>query len=236
MKLTNLKGKKCLITGASRGVGKAIADMLYENGVKLCVSATSEESFTNKKNDIHYVYGDLTKPIVCKDIVTKANELLGGIDYVINNAGLAYAKPTLECDVDDWDSIMNLNARAPFIICKEATQYIKKSDTPTIINISSILGKKGYENQSIYSASKHALEGFTKAYAKEVKKNNIRVHIISPGGILTEMVRKTRPDLDTSVLIEAEEIADLIVFLLTRRNNGVIEDVCIRRDANLPFK
>lgn len=241
MKVQSLKNKKCLLTGASRGIGKEIAKYLHNENVTLCLLAREEKSFNNLKKEIgnkniYYLSGDLLDIEFAKELPKRAYELMDGLDYVINNAGIAYAKSFANSSSDDWDNIMNLNAKAPFIICKNSIQYLKKSDTPTIINVSSIVGKKGYENQSIYSASKHALEGFTKAFAKEVHSDNIRVHIIAPGGVKTEMVMKTRPDLDMNVLIEPSEIADLVVYLLSRRNNGVIENINIRRDANQPFK
>jgi len=241
MKIQDLKNKKCLLTGASRGIGKEIAKYLYNEGVILCLVASKDSSFIELKKeigskDVYYISGDLLNIEFTKTLPKKAYKLMNGLDYVINNAGIAYAKPFKDSTVEDWDNIMDLNAKAPYIICKNSIEYLIKSKVPTIINISSVVGKKGYENQSIYSASKHALEGFTKALAKEVQKDKIRVHIISPGGVKTEMVVKTRPDLDISVLIEAQEIADLIIYLLTRRNNGVIENINIRRNENQPFK
>ena len=239
--MLNLKDKKCLITGASRGIGLAISKKLAGEGAILCLCAGSPESFNKVKADFDdertcFIHGNLLKKKVPAEIVSKAAELMNGIDIIINNAGKAFAKPFEETDANDWDSLMKLNARAPFLICKEGVRYLKESDCATIINISSVVGTKGYENQSAYSASKHALMGFTKAMAKEVLQFGIRVHSIAPGGVATEMVLGTRPDLDPSVLIEPEEIADAVWFILTRRGNGVIEEINIRRDANTPFK
>ncbi|MBN2853430.1 MAG: SDR family oxidoreductase [Clostridia bacterium] len=241
MKQVNLKNRKCLITGASRGIGREIARYLHQEGVTLCLVATKQESFYELKkeigeNNIYYLCGDLLDMDFSSSLPERAFELMDGLDYIINNAGIAFAKPFLESTMTDWDNIMALNAKVPFVICKNAVPLLKKSEVPTIINLSSVVGKKGYENQSLYSASKHALEGFTKAFAKEVQQDGIRVHLIAPGGVKTEMVMKTRPDLDASLLIEADEIADLIVFLLTRRNNGVIENIEIRRESNQAFK
>ncbi|MBN2558182.1 MAG: SDR family oxidoreductase [Clostridia bacterium] len=239
--MIELKGMKCLITGASRGIGLAIAIRLAKEGVMLSLCASSAESFSGVRHlfdedSTYFLSGDLMKRKTPGELVKTAAEKMGGIDTVINNAGIAFAKAFEKTDAREWDSVMKLNARAPFLVCRESLEHLRKSRFPSIINISSVVGIKGYENQSAYSASKHALAGFTKAMAREVQKDGIRVHIISPGGVATEMVAGTRPDLDSSVLIKPDEIADIVWYLLTRRGNAVLEEVNLRRDANTPFK
>ncbi|MCD6322962.1 MAG: SDR family oxidoreductase [Clostridiales bacterium] len=241
MNIIDLKDKKILITGASRGIGLAIAKKLSHERAVLCLCAGSGASFDTVKKHFNvdktfYIHGNLMKKKTPARLVEAAATLMGGIDILINNAGLAFAKAMVDTDIEEWDEIMKLNARAPFFISKESIQYLKKSECASIINISSVVGNKGYENQSAYSASKHALMGFTKAMAKELQQYGIRVHAIAPGGVATEMVLRTRPDLDASVLIETEEIADMVWYLLTRRGNAVIDEINIRRDANIPFK
>ncbi len=131
---------------------------------------------------------------------------------------------------------MIINAKVPYFLCKYAIPYLKNSEIPTIINISSVVGYKGYVNQSVYTASKHALHGFTKVLAQEVHENGIRVHLISPGGVATDLVNKVRPDLEKTSLIQPSEIAEIIVFLLKFRNNAVIDEIQIRRKDNIPWK
>lgn len=239
--MIELKNLKIFITGASRGIGLAIARKLADEGAILCLGASSYNSFDDINNEFNnektfFVFGNLLKKKPPVTMLHEAAALMGGIDVVINNAGMAFAKSVEETKVDDWDTVMKLNARAPFLICRESVEYLRESETPSIINISSVVGVKGYENQAAYSASKHALMGFTRAMAKEYQKYGIRVHTIAPGGVATEMVLGTRPDLGASVLIEPEEIADLVWYILTRRGNAVIDEYNIRRDANIPFK
>ena len=128
-----------------------------------------------------------------------------------------------------------MNARAPFFLCKEAFPYLKESGKPIVINIASVVGFKGYANQSVYSSSKHALTGFTKVFAKEVQPYGIRVHLISPGGVATEMVKQMRPDIDAGELIQPEEIAEIVRFIVTRKGNGTIDQFYIRRYSGLAF-
>lgn len=238
--MIDLKDKKVLITGASRGIGLAIARRLTEEGAILSLCAGKPESFETIKDEFDvsrtfFISGDLLKKKTPGSLVHQAASLMSGIDIIINNAGIAFAKSIEETNVEDWDKVMKLNARAPFLICREGIKYLKDSECASIINISSVVGIKGYKNQAAYSASKHALMGFTKAMAKEVQSYGIRVHAIAPGGVATEMVTETRPDLNASILIKPEEIADTVWFLLTRRGNAVIDEINLRRDSNIPF-
>lgn len=130
---------------------------------------------------------------------------------------------------------MIVNARAPFFLCKEALPLLKKSEKPIVINIASVVGFKGYVNQSVYASSKHALTGFTKVFAKEVQPFGIRVHLISPGGVATKMVTRMRPDINPSELIQPEEVAEIVRFLVTRKGNGVIDQFYLRRYSGLAF-
>ena len=130
---------------------------------------------------------------------------------------------------------MSINARAPFLACRYAIPHLRQHPPAFVVNISSVVGVKGYVNQSIYTASKHALVGMSKSLAKEVQADGIRVHVICPGGVDTGMAGDARPDLDRSVLIAPEEIADIVLFLVTRRGNAVIDHIDVRRQSSLPF-
>jgi 3-oxoacyl-[acyl-carrier protein] reductase len=130
---------------------------------------------------------------------------------------------------------MAINARGPFLLCREAIPYLKQQDQAFIINITSVVGVKGYTNQAAYSASKHAVMGMTKALAKEVQSDGIRVHAICPGGVDTQLGGQARPDLERSVLIQPEEIADIVLFLVTRQDNAVMDEIHVRRATSTPW-
>jgi 3-oxoacyl-[acyl-carrier protein] reductase len=219
--IMSLKGKIALITGASRA----------EEGLIILKNELKEFGI-----DILICPYDLKDPKVPKIIIEKVIEYFGGLDILINNAGIALAKPIIETTEEEWDEIMAVNAKAPFLLCKYAIPYLKKSEMPTIINISSVVGTKGYVNQGAYTASKHALMGFTKVLAQEVHDDGIRVHVISPGGVATDLVTIMRPDLDPSTLIKPEEIAEIVVFLLKFRGNAVIDEINVRREKNPPWR
>ncbi len=241
--MLSMKGKAAIVTGASRGIGKAISRSLAECGVNLALNSRSlnqleaiKEEFKDLGIDVLPCPADLGDPEACVKIVEKVAQHFGKIDILINNAGMAIPKPLNETTVDEWDMHMALNARAPFLLSREALPYLKKSKMATIINISSVVGYKGYINQGAYTASKHALMGMTKVLAQEVFKDNVRVHIIAPGGVATDMVTNTRPDLDESMLATPQEIADVVMFILTHRGNAVIDEINIRRFSNTPWK
>ena len=231
-----------LVTGASRGIGKAIAIELAALGYDLALVARNESalaeviaSLPDSCGKAVAIPADLSQEESYASVIAEAVSELGGLDVLVNCAGLSQAGSFTEVTPQEWDRIFAVNAKAPFFLCKEALPYLKESPKATVINISSVVGFKGYINQSAYSSSKHALAGFTKVLAKEVQPFGIRVHLISPGGVATEMVTKMRPDINADELIQPLEIAELVRFLVTREGNGTIDHLYIRRYSGLAF-
>ncbi|MCX7711504.1 MAG: SDR family oxidoreductase [Clostridia bacterium] len=241
--MQSLKGKIALVTGASRGIGKAVCLGLAAEGVNLAICSSSAKSLDAIRKelagfgiDILSCPADLQDAEAPGKIIKQVIDHFEKVDILINNAGIAIPKPIAETTVSEWDHQMAVNARAPFLLCREAIPYLRKSKAATIINISSVVGYKGYVNQGAYASSKHALMGMTKVLAQEVFEDGIRVHIIAPGGVSTDMVLHTRPDLDPSILATPEEIAEIALFLLQHRGNAVIDEVNVRRYSNSPWK
>lgn len=231
-----------LVTGASRGIGKAIAMELAALEYDLALVARNESALAEVIASLPESCGkavaipaDLSQEESYSSVIAEAVSELGGLDVLVNCAGLSQAGSFTEVTPQEWDHIFAVNAKAPFFLCKEALPYLKESNKATVINISSVVGFKGYINQSAYSSSKHALAGFTKVFAKEVQPFGIRVHLISPGGVATEMVTKMRPDINAEELIQPSEIAELVRFLVTREGNGTIDHLYIRRYSGLAF-
>jgi 3-oxoacyl-[acyl-carrier protein] reductase len=236
----SLAGKVAIVTGASRGIGRAVALALAENGVTVVLAARTETALHDLQRQIESGGGravvavtDITSEAQAKELVRGTIEQLGRLDILINNAGLGYHAPLVETTVEQWERLMAVNARGPFLLCREAIPHMKRGSS--IVNVASVVGIKGYVNQAAYTASKHALMGMTKVLAQEVQPAGIRVHSICPGGVDTDLIRELRPDLDSSVLMKPEEIADIILFLLTRRGNAVIDDIHVRRTASSPW-
>lgn len=231
-----------LVTGASRGIGKAIAEELASLGYDLALVARSAEALAETIASLPEACGkavaipaDLSEEESYAVVVAETVAELGGLDVLVNCAGVSQSGPFEEITSEQWNQIFAVNAKAPFFLCKEALPYLKESAHPVVINISSVVGFKGYVHQSAYASSKHALAGFTKVFAKEVQPYGIRVHLISPGGVATDMVTRMRPDIDTEELIQPTEIAELVRFLVTREGKGTLDHLYIRRYSGLAF-
>ena len=147
------------------------------------------------------ISADLENPENAPSLVHRALEHTRRLDILMNNAGYALAAPFHESRPEDRDRVMNLKAKTFFFLTQAALPALRRAPHPLIIDIGSVVSLKGYENQSLYSASKHALADWTKSLARETAAEGIRVHLIAPGGVDTDLVRRTRPDIDPSGLI-----------------------------------
>nr|WP_122013039.1 SDR family oxidoreductase [Maliibacterium massiliense] len=238
----DLTGKRALITGAGSGIGKGIALSLAREGVDMVICGRNEAKLQTTAGEaqgtgrVIVCAGDLLQERYIQRAVAMAEQELGGLDFLINNAGLVQNMPFEGIPTDLFDTVMATNVRAPFLMCKHALEALKASGLGTIVNICSVVAHKGYPNQAAYAASKHALYGLSKTMANELYQENVRVHVICPGGVCTEMVRLARPDLDTSELMVPEDIADIVLYFLQHRNtNGVVDEVSIHRPGKAPF-
>lgn len=239
----DLNGRTALITGAGGGIGKAIAMRLADMGVNLILFGGNNleklDAVANSAREkgviVEIFPGDLTDAQFIIDGFNAVMQKFTAIDILINNAGVAYNADFDKTSVETFDKIMGVNARAPYILTQQALPILRKSDRASIINIASVVAHAGYPFQSAYAASKHALLGFTKSLAAEVYKEGIRVHAISPGGVYTDMVKISRPDLTGEGMISPEEIADIVEFLLKNRGNAVIDEILVHRLGKEPF-
>jgi 3-oxoacyl-[acyl-carrier protein] reductase len=237
-----LRGRVAIVTGAGRGVGRAIALELARAGAVVSLAARTGPELVAVGDEISALGGassafaaDVSEEAQMVALVGRTVERWGRLDVVVNNAGIGIFGPLEHYATEDWDRVMAVNARGPFIVCREAIPHLRRHPPSYIVNISSVVGIKGYANQAAYSASKHALMGMTKALARELQADGVRVHAICPGGIDTTMAGDARPDLDRSVLMQPQEIAETVLFLVTRRGNAVIDGIQLRRAASTPW-
>lgn len=238
----SLAGDVALVTGASRGIGLAVALALAGRGAAVALTARSAAGLKEAAEIIETageqalaLPADLADDEALLGLIPRTVERFGKLTILVNNAGLGIYGPVERAQAADWDTVMRLNARAPFLLCREAIGPMRQAGGGAIINVASVVGIKGYVNQAIYAASKHAMMGFSKVLAQEVQKDGIRVHTICPGGVATEMARQARPDLDESILMRPEEVAEVVAFLLTFKGNAVIDDVHLRRASGEPW-
>jgi 3-oxoacyl-[acyl-carrier protein] reductase len=242
MQQKSLEGQVAIVTGASRGIGRSIALALARHGAHVSLAAREKADLQTIQAELASFGGqaatfptDISREADVVGLVRDTIEHFGRLDIVVNNAGTGTFGPLAEMAVEEWDRIMAVNARGPFLLCREAIPYLKRQERSFILNISSVVGTRGYANQAAYSASKHALMGMSSALAKEVQKDGIRVHTICPGGVDTPLIAASRPDLDRSVLMQPDEIAEIVLFLLTRRGKAVIDQIHVRRAASTPW-
>lgn len=232
-----LRGKTALVTGGGGGIGREIAARLKAAGANVAICGRNVEKLEAAAHAIGGALtlpGDLLDDTYVQSCVDRTVETFGGLDILINNAGVALSKPFAETTIEDFDRVMATNVRAPFILIRSALPHLRKA-RGRVINIASVVAHKGYPLQSAYAASKHALLGLSKSLANELYEDGVRVHVISPGGVYTDMAKVARPDLSPDGLISAAEVADAVMFLLSLDKNAVIDEICLHRQGKAPF-
>lgn len=225
--MTSLRGKTAIVTGASRGIGLAIAKALADQGVQLALLSRSKPPADVKGKFIECDLADVEK---IPAAVAKAIKHLGHLDFVINNAGIFLEKPVTEISLADWDRVLRVNLTAPFLVCRETLPALSKGKG-RIINISSSAAMQGYLHQAAYSASKHGFLGFARSLAIEAKSKGVHVHNLCPGGVDTDLIKGTflGKRLEGQPMIKAEDIANAVIFLLRQPDNIDVAEFVIRR-------
>ena len=224
-----LSDKVAIITGASRGIGKAIAAEYAKQGAKLVLSASSIENLKDTEAEIkalgchHYVLTQANVSVgdEVAEVVKKALDTYGKVDILVNNAGTTRDNLLALMPEKDWDEVLSTNLKSVFLFSKACTKPMVRQRSGVILNITSVIGITGNAGQTNYAASKAGVIGFTKSTAKELAKRNIRVNAIAPGFIKTRMTDKLSPEMQQKVLEniplgrlgEPKEIDDVAVFL-----------------------
>jgi 3-oxoacyl-[acyl-carrier protein] reductase len=221
-----MKGKTAIVTGASRGIGLAIAKALVREGVRLGLLSRSKPEVPGEF--IQCDFADLDSVAVA---TRQLIERLGSIDFLINNAGTFVEKSVTDLQLADWDRAQRINLSAPFLVTREVVPHMVARKQGRIINIASTAATQGYLHQSAYCASKHGLLGFTRCLAIELKPHNIHVHALCPGGVDTDFIRGTYlgERLKGQPMIRPEDIAETVLFLLRQPDNIDISELIVRR-------
>jgi len=237
-----LDEKVAVVTGAGRGIGKVIAQTLADNGARVVVAArTSREilslaaKITRDGGKAVPIYVDVTNEASVEKLFATIDNEFGRVDVLINNAGMGVFSHIVDCSSEDFDRVLAVNAGGTFLCSREALKRMIPQESGYIINISSVLGTRAYVNQGAYTAAKHGVMGLTKALALEGQPHGIRVSAILPGGVNTKMIAKSRPDLDASDLLEPEDIAEAVMYLLGLSEKASVDQIYIRRRNSSPF-
>jgi 3-oxoacyl-[acyl-carrier protein] reductase len=199
----NLTGRFALVTGASGGIGGAIAKALADAGAKVALSGTRVEALEAAQKDVPnsvIVPCNLSDPVATAELVGKAEEALGGLDILVSNAGLTKDGLLMRMKDEDWDTVLNVNLGAYFRLCRAAMRGMMKRRHGRIIGITSVVGATGNAGQTNYAASKAGMIGFTKSLAQEVASRNITANCIAPGFIQTAMTDVLKDDQKEALL------------------------------------
>jgi 3-oxoacyl-[acyl-carrier protein] reductase len=238
----DLRGQSALVTGAGRGIGRAIGTALASAGARVYLAARTASQLQSAAEQIRRtgatavpVPTDLSQEADIELLFRRIRDESGRLDILVNNAGVGIFGPLVDFAPADFDAMMRVNAKAAFLCCQQALKLMIPKEKGYIINISSVVGFKGYPDQAAYTASKHALLGLTKSLAVEAQKNRIRVSAILPGGVNTQMIGDARPDLDRDALLQPEDIAHTVLYLLSLSDRAAVDQIYIRRRSSKPF-
>ena len=219
--MDNLAGKAALVTGAGRGIGRAVARLLAQSGCRVVLSARSadqlkatEQEIQGQKGAAIAVPGDLTRDEDLEKLVAESRRAVGSIDILINNAGWGKRAPVVKASIEDWDQTFRVNLRAPMMLARALLPDMIAKGEGAVINIGSVSGKSGEANGAAYSASKFGLIGFTQSLYEEVRERGIKVSVILPGFVDTPLIPPNR-QLDRSKMIHPDDIAQAVHYVLT---------------------
>ena len=228
----NLKNKKIIITGATGGIGYSLVKKFTNLGSKILASGTNEEKLKKLKddfNDIKIEKFKLDEHQNIESFIEKAHNTLGGIDVLINNAGITLDNLSIRLTEENWKKVIDINLTATFLMCKFCIKKMLKNKFGKIINITSVVGHTGNLGQANYAASKAGIVAFSKSLAIEYAKKNININCVSPGFIKTEMTDKINEDFKKILISKipsgdlgtGEDVSNCVAFLASDMSNYI---------------
>ncbi len=228
----SLTGKTAIITGGTRGIGRAIVERLLEEGLSVCFCGQSEENVLRAAAELSEKFPgkafgrkcDVSKPEEVQEFIAFAAEKLGRIDILVNNAGVGIFAPVEQLSPDQWHRMIDLNLSGVYYCCHEAIPRMKAAGGGYIINISSLAGKNPFAGGAGYNASKFGLNGFTEAMMLDHRRDDIRVSYIMPGSVDTQFSHGAAARWK----IAPEDIAEVVVMLAAMPQRTLVSRVEIR--------
>ncbi|MGA7914058.1 MAG: SDR family NAD(P)-dependent oxidoreductase [Candidatus Acidiferrales bacterium] len=225
-----LAGKVAIVTGASRGIGLAVAQRLAKMGAKLSICARDPQKLEAAANDLRHaavaVFAapvDVTHADQIASFVAHTEKNMGPVAILVNNAGIGYFGPTHEASEQNWDLVLDTNLKSVFLMSKAVAPGMIERRDGHIINIASLAGKNAFRGGGIYCASKWGLLGLTECMAEDLRQYGIRVSAICPGSVATDFSPHTGKD--TSKMLQADDIAHAVEMIVTQAPQSFISEV-----------
>jgi NADP-dependent 3-hydroxy acid dehydrogenase YdfG len=227
--MEQLDGRVALVTGASRGIGAAVSRALDGAGVRLALASRSGSNLGIE--GAVAMPTDVRDPASLEAIVAATIERFGGLDIVVVNAGVGAYGPFLELPADQLEEMIDVNVKGALYTVRAALPHLLRSDAPDLVTIASEAGRRGLPNEATYCASKFAQVGLTRALDHELREQGVRCTNVCPGGVATDfaMGRGRTPEMPALAgMMHAEDVAEIVMFVLTRPRNHRILEVALR--------
>jgi NAD(P)-dependent dehydrogenase (short-subunit alcohol dehydrogenase family) len=240
--MDTLNGTVAMVTGASSGIGEGIARMLAAEGVKVALVARRRNELERVAEDIRHQGGTaLTAPADLRDeqalraVVEQTRIMLGPVDILVNNAGIVYTTPVHELDVQAWDACLEVNLRAPTLLCAAVLPGMRERKRGYIVNIASEAGVFVYGGMGAYAVSKHAVRVLTELIQEENQESGLKAWAICPGFVDTPMVAGWAPGANPGNFLQVEEVVGVVRFLLTQGANVKMGPEILIRTTRNPY-
>lgn len=229
--MTVLTDKVALVTGAGSGIGEAIATLLHEEGAKVVLAGRNKDKLQNVANQlaqdsVKVVPTDVTKKEEVDELIKIAQQTFGGLDIVINSAGQMLSSKITDYQVDEWDSMIDVNIKGTLYTAQAALPTMLEQSSGHLINIASISGFEVTKSSTIYSATKVAVHTITQGLEKELAKTGVKVTSISPGMVDTAITAEYNPT-DRKKL-EPQDIAEAVLYALTQPKHVNVNEITVR--------
>ncbi|HIA6963873.1 TPA: SDR family oxidoreductase [Staphylococcus aureus] len=229
--MTVLTDKVAVVTGAGSGIGEAIATLLHEEGVKVILAGRNKDKLQNVANQlaqdsVKVVPTDVTKKEEVDELIKIAQQTFGGLDIAINSAGQMLSSKITDYQVDEWDSMIDVNIKGTLYTAQAALPTMLEQSSGHLINIASISGFEVTKSSTIYSATKAAVHTITQGLEKELAKTGVKVTSISPGMVDTAITAAYNPT-DRKKL-EPQDIAEAVLYALTQPKHVNVNEITVR--------
>jgi NADP-dependent 3-hydroxy acid dehydrogenase YdfG len=244
-----LSGTVALVTGASSGIGEAAARRLAAEGAAVAVAARRVDRLEVLAREIEDAGGralaiesDVTDRAEAESLVERTVAELGRLDTVVNNAGVMLLGPALDASIDEWERMVDLNVKGLTYVAKAALPHLvayadeQPRMVADMVNISSVAGRRARSGSAVYNATKHAVGAFSEALRQEVTDRHVRISLVEPGAVITELASHNRPEVQEAMKgrfgdierLEAVDIADTISYIVTRPRHMAINEILVR--------